>query len=103
MQQGKRILPRLDVPAVQCNDLESLKQLISRRFAGQLPGLPSDSAMDTTGGSWGSSPGWKFKAWLPDGLTPVQNDGDWTMALLSAGNVDWMDGDMKVLVELEST
>ncbi|RHZ61141.1 uncharacterized protein CDV56_106645 [Aspergillus thermomutatus] len=102
MQQGKRSLPRLDIPAVQCPDLETLKQLISRRFAGQLPGLPSDSAMEATGGSWGSSLGWKFKAWLPDGLVAVQNDGDWTMAILSAGNVDWMDGDLKVLVELES-
>jgi hypothetical protein len=36
-------------------------------------------------------------------LAAVQNDGDWTMALLSAGNVDWMDGDLKVLVDLEST
>ncbi|KAF9894304.1 hypothetical protein FE257_007807 [Aspergillus nanangensis] len=102
MQNGKRILPRFDLPAAQCSDLETMKQHLLRRFDGQLPGFPpSDSALDQ--GSWGAFPGWKFKVWLPDGLTPVQNDGEWTIALLSAGNVDWMDGDLRVLVELENS
>lgn len=102
LQGGKRILPRLDLPAGQCPDLESIKQLISRRFAGQLPGLRSDpSDFDSSTGTWRSSPAWKFKVWLPDGLAPVQNDGEWTIALLSAGTVDWMDGDLKVLVEVD--
>ncbi|EAW15166.1 uncharacterized protein ACLA_058240 [Aspergillus clavatus NRRL 1] len=103
LQNGKRILPRLDIPAGQCPDLETLKQLILRRFAGQLPGVTSDSMMDGTANSWNPSLGWRYKAWLPDGLTMVQNDGEWTMALLSAGNVDWMEGDLRVLVELESS
>lgn len=103
LQGGKRILPRFDLPAGQTRDLETLKQFIIRRFPGQLPGLPSESALDPTAGNWNSSVQWKFKVWLPDGLTPVQNDGEWTIALLSAGNVDWMDGDLRVLVELESS
>ncbi|OGM40915.1 hypothetical protein ABOM_010017 [Aspergillus bombycis] len=101
MQNGKRVLPRVDLPAGHCQDLETLKQLLCRRFAGQLPGLPSDPSLDPA--AWVSSVGWRFRVWLPEGLTPVQNDGDWTIAILSAGNVDWMDGDLRVLVELEST
>ncbi|KAF7595809.1 hypothetical protein BBP40_004621 [Aspergillus hancockii] len=101
MQSGKRVLPRFDLPAGHCPDLETMKQLICRRFAGQLPGLPTDPTLDPT--AWVSSIGWRFKVWLPEGLTPVQNDGEWTIALLSAGNVDWMDGDLKVLVDLEGT
>ncbi|PWY71037.1 hypothetical protein BO94DRAFT_476773 [Aspergillus sclerotioniger CBS 115572] len=100
LQDGKRMHPRFDVAASQCPDLETLKQLISRKFAGQLPGVPSDASINGTGG-WGSPTHWKFQVWLPDGLAPVQNDGEWAMALVSASNVDWMDGDLRVLVELE--
>lgn len=38
--------------------------------------------------------------WLPDGLLPVQNQKDWTLAVLSADAVDWMDGELKLLVEV---
>ncbi|PYH72304.1 uncharacterized protein BO88DRAFT_423131 [Aspergillus vadensis CBS 113365] len=96
LQDGKRAHPRFDIPGSQCTDLETLKQLISRKFAGQLPGLSSETNMD-----WVSQLNWKFKVWLPDGLAPVQNDNEWAMALVSASNVDWMDGDLRVLVELD--
>ncbi|KAE8151074.1 hypothetical protein BDV25DRAFT_139232 [Aspergillus avenaceus] len=99
MQNGKRILPRFDLPAGHCPDLEMLKQIICRRFAGQLPGLLTDPSLDPA--AWASSIGWRFRVWLPEGLTPVQNDGEWTIALLSAGNIEWMDGDLRVLVELD--
>lgn len=104
VQNGKRILPRLDVPADQCPDLETAKQLINRRFAGQLPEHSSVPDFDSSTGSWTSSSntagGWRFKVWLPEGLVPVQNDGEWTIAQLSAGTVDWMDGDLRVVVEV---
>ncbi|RAH66212.1 DUF3431 domain-containing protein [Aspergillus aculeatinus CBS 121060] len=100
IQDGKRTHSRLDLPGSQCPDLETLKQVISRRFSGQLPGLSSEPGLDSASG-WVAGINWKFKVWLPDGLTTVQNDGDWTIALLSAGNVDWMDGDLRVLVEFE--
>lgn len=45
--------------------------------------------------------GWKVKVWLPDGLVPVQNQKDWTIAVLSADAVDWMDGELRVLVEVD--
>ncbi|RAL13579.1 DUF3431 domain-containing protein [Aspergillus homomorphus CBS 101889] len=101
LQGGKRTHSRLDVPGSQCPDLETLRQVISRRVAGQLPGL-SESGLDSASG-WGSALNWRFKVWLPDGLTTVQNDSDWTIALLSAGNVEWMDGDLRVLVDFEET
>ena len=44
--------------------------------------------------------GWKVKVWLPDGLLPVQNQKDWAIAVLTADAVDWMDGELKVLVEV---
>ncbi|KAG2415637.1 hypothetical protein HFD88_006828 [Aspergillus terreus] len=100
MQHGKRILPRVDLSAAQCSDMETMKQLLIRRFGDSLPGIPpADSALAQT--NWNPSANWKVKVWLPDGLTPVQNDGEWTIGLLSAGNIDWMDGDLRVLVEIE--
>lgn len=38
--------------------------------------------------------------WLADGLVPVQNDGEWMIALMSAGTVEWMDGDLRVIGEV---
>lgn len=40
------------------------------------------------------------KVWLTDGLVTVVEDGEWMVALLSAGVVDWMDGEVRVLVEV---
>lgn len=103
LQNGKRILPRVDLPAGQCPDLETMKQLLSRRFPGQIPGPHPEPGLDPSAGPWRSPARLKFRVWLPDGLTPVQNDGEWTIALLSAGTVDWMDGDLRVLVDLEGS
>lgn len=94
LQNGKRILPRFDLSAVQCPDLASLRHGITRRFADQFPGLFSEHRPESS---------WKVKTFVPDGLTPIHSDGEWTIALLSAATVDWMDSDLKVLVELEST
>lgn len=44
--------------------------------------------------------GWKVKVWLPDGLLHVQNQKDWAIAVLTTDAVDWMDGELKVLVEV---
>lgn len=33
----------------------------------------------------------------------ADNDGDWTIAQLSAGTIDWMDNDLRVVVDLGSS
>ncbi|KAN0084986.1 hypothetical protein V8E54_001453 [Elaphomyces granulatus] len=98
IQNGKRILPRIDVPADKCPDLDSVKQLITHRFAGQLPEALSPGFDDSTG-TWNSSR-WRFKVWLSEGLVYVQNDGEWTIAQLSTSAVEWMDGDLRVILDL---
>ncbi|PTU23873.1 hypothetical protein P175DRAFT_0448772 [Aspergillus ochraceoroseus IBT 24754] len=100
LQSGKRIFSYLDIPANQCPDIPSTKQLICRRYTGD-PAIPSYGTMETA--PWNSSASWQIKVWLPDGLTPIENDGDWTLALLSAEKVEWMDGELKVLIETEDT
>ncbi|BDD57808.1 hypothetical protein MPDQ_005447 [Monascus purpureus] len=103
LQNSKRIIPQLSLPADQCPDLGTLRDVITRRYPGQITlqqqpvqgplSLPSASS-DPDSGSW------RVKVWLPDGLASVSSDGEWTVALLSAGNVDWMDGSLKVLVDV---
>ncbi|KAJ5291075.1 hypothetical protein N7478_000326 [Penicillium angulare] len=106
LQQGKRILPRLDIPAVQCTSADSMKQSIIRRYPTQIPGLNFladtenlDSVAQQTRDAVTAT--WKVTAWLPDGLIPIHSEKEWTFALLSAETVDWMDGELKVLVDID--
>jgi hypothetical protein len=91
MQSGKRVAPKLNVTAEQCPDLASVRQLISRSYACHLP-VGGHGDVDASH--------WKIQVWLPEGLVPVQNDGEWTIAQLSAGTVDWMDGDLRVVIDV---
>ncbi|CAI7578364.1 unnamed protein product [Penicillium pancosmium] len=98
VQQGKRILPRLDLPASQCPDVETVKHTILRRY----PNLSGSASIDNNSQQARETlASWKVKAWLPQGLVPVQADKEWTIALLTAETTEWMDGDLKVLVETE--
>jgi hypothetical protein len=104
LQHGKRILPRFDLQACQCPNVDTIKDSVLRRYHGQIPGLPlvqgSDSIDQQIRDSAAAS-SWKVKALVPDGLITIQTEKDWAFALLSADTVDWMDGDLKILVELE--
>lgn len=91
IQDGKRIAPKLEVTAEQCPDLASVRQLISRNYSGHLP-FDGHGDVDPLF--------WKIQVWVPEGLIPVQNDGEWTIAQLSAGTVDWMDGDLRVVIDV---
>jgi hypothetical protein len=97
IHDSKRVVPRLDVTAEQCPDLASIRSLIAHRWSGQLPA----STCDENGNVDTSS--WKIQVWLPEGLVTADNDGDWTIAQLSAGTIDWMDSDLRVVVDLGSS
>ncbi|KAJ5766350.1 uncharacterized protein N7511_003966 [Penicillium nucicola] len=108
LQGGKRILPRFDLPASQCPNIDTVKQAILRRYPGQIPGLPFQDSEGLTMNAAAQEAResaviaeWRVKVWLPDGMLLVQSQKDWTIALLSADTVDWMDGDLKVLIEVD--
>ncbi|KAL2802604.1 hypothetical protein BJX63DRAFT_425944 [Aspergillus granulosus] len=102
LQNGKRIAPSYDLPASQCPDLANARQLLCRRYAGEIPGILAEPNSDASAEAWDASLGWRFKVWLPEGLISIENDGDWTLSLLAAEKVDWMDRELKVLVEIEN-
>ncbi|RAO72634.1 uncharacterized protein BHQ10_008646 [Talaromyces amestolkiae] len=97
IHDSKRVVPRLDVTAEQCPDLASVRSLIAHRWSGQLPA----STCDENGNVDTSS--WKIQVWLPEGLVTADNDGEWTIAQLSAGTIDWMDNDLSVVIDLGSS
>lgn len=45
--------------------------------------------------------GMKVKVHLADGLVKIDSDGEWTVSLLSAGEVEWMAGEVKVVVAID--
>lgn len=82
----------MDVSAEQCPDLNTLKHTIVHRFSDRLSSVVPDHRPESA---------WKVKVFVPDGLSSVSSDGEWTIALLSAATVDWMDNEMKVVVDLD--
>lgn len=82
LREGKRFLPRFDTPD-ECPDLQTLYQIIMEHYSGcYLSNL-------------------RIQVLLSDGLQPVASDDEWMLALRSIQSTDWMDGDMKVIVEFE--
>lgn len=81
----RRVVPRFTLQPEATPNLSALISHVRRKHPG---GLASDSGMPVV------------KVWLPDGLVTVAEDGEWMVALLSAGVVDWMDGEVRVLVEV---
>ncbi|KAJ5801484.1 uncharacterized protein N7518_003552 [Penicillium psychrosexuale] len=103
LQNGKRILPGFELPASQCSNIDTVKQAILRRYPSQIPGLAEFQAVNAATQEARESTivdGWKVKVWLPDGVLPVQSQKDWAIAVLTTDAVDWMDGELKVLVEV---
>ncbi|EPS31363.1 hypothetical protein PDE_06318 [Penicillium oxalicum 114-2] len=104
LHRGKRILPRIDLPAGQCPNVDTIKESVIRRYHNQIPGLPALSGVDGFDQQVRDMAGavtWSVKALLSDGLVTVQSEKDWAFALLSADTVDWMDGDLKILINVD--
>ncbi|KIX98782.1 uncharacterized protein Z520_05243 [Fonsecaea multimorphosa CBS 102226] len=86
----RRVIPRFSLTPEAAPSLSALLAEVEKRYtlsarSGGAPGVQSRPIV---------------KVWLTDGLVTVVEDGEWMVALLSAGVVDWMDGEVRVLVEI---
>ncbi|OAP63575.1 hypothetical protein AYL99_02802 [Fonsecaea erecta] len=86
----RRVIPRFSLTPDAAPSLSALLVEVEKRYTlpartGDAPGVQSRPIV---------------KVWLTDGLVTVVEDGEWMVALLSAGVVDWMDGEVRVLVEV---
>ncbi|KAF3482068.1 uncharacterized protein GIQ15_04827 [Arthroderma uncinatum] len=84
-QEHKRIYPRFQVTANQCADLPTLLNTIRQYYHGQT----NNQAPQTM----------RVRAWLDDGLQPILNDTQWLAALVMASEIEWMDDELKVIVD----
>lgn len=86
----KRIIPRFSMTSSRTTNLSTLHDEVRRRCQSEsispelMPRLHDP----------------QVKVWLPDGLVRVNNDGEWMVALLSVGMVEWMDEEIRILVEV---
>ncbi|RMZ85043.1 hypothetical protein DV738_g3, partial [Chaetothyriales sp. CBS 135597] len=83
--QPSRVIPRFTLTHNAANSLPALKREIKARLKG-APDVDIDKST--------------VKVWMADGLVPILDDGQWMVALLSAETVEWMDGEVRVLVEV---
>ncbi|ETI25893.1 hypothetical protein G647_02670 [Cladophialophora carrionii CBS 160.54] len=86
----RRLTPRFSLTPEAAPNLAALLSEVDKRYP-----LPSRN-----GSTSGVENRPTVKVWLPDGLVTVGDDGEWMVALLSAGFVDWMDAEVRVLVEI---
>lgn len=90
VQQDNCILPPFDIQSNDCPSLEALRKQIQEHYSlAMLQEKGVTSLSEAT-----------LKVWLPDGLVRVEDDGQWMVALLSADKVEWMGGEIRVLLEI---
>ncbi len=89
VHHDKCVLPPFGIPSNECPDLEALRTKIREHYSSAT--LQEKRVI--------SLPEVTLKVWLPDGLVRVEDDGQWMVALLSAETVEWMGGQIRVLLE----
>ena len=82
---SRRMMPRFSLTPNAAPNLESLRLQIKARIKVTTPGNIDQASVSV---------------WLSSGLVQVEDDGQWMVALLSANTTEWMDGEVRVLVEM---
>jgi hypothetical protein len=89
VRQDKCLLQPFHVSSNECPDIEALRKQIQDHYSlVRLQERDVTSLSEVT-----------LKVWLPDGLVRVEDDGQWMVALLSAEAVEWMGGQLTVLLD----
>lgn len=99
LRNQKRIFGLFNIIAPTCPTFTELKRTIAEHHAETLGSTSGSSSILNFDGD---GCGIVMKAWLPHGLVTVETEEEWVMTFWSAARVDWMDGVMKVLVEVPS-
>jgi hypothetical protein len=98
----KRLADPFSLPAASVPNLQALRSKVHERFGEILQPLSPTAESGAPQRSKGNQIDLNLsvKVWLPDGLVRVKDDGEWMVALLSAELVEWMDKQVKILVEV---
>ena len=98
----KRLADPFSLPAVSVPNLQVLRSKVHERLSETLQSLSPTAESGALQRAKGNRMDFDLsvKVWLPDGLVRVKDDGEWMVALLSAELVEWMDKQVKILVEV---
>ena len=98
----KRLADPFSLPAASVPNLQALRSKVHERLGEiQQPLSPTGESRAPRRGKGNQMDfNLSVKVWLPDGLVRVKDDGEWMVALLSAELVEWMDKQVKILVEV---
>jgi hypothetical protein len=86
---SRRLIPRFSLSPETAPNLSSLRLRTREHAASMGVNVTAKMAKDSS-----------VKVWMSDGVLKVENDGEWMVALLTVGTVEWMDGEVKVLIEV---
>ncbi|EEP76690.1 predicted protein [Uncinocarpus reesii 1704] len=84
----KRVLPRLELPCNPNAGFSMLLKNVQQYYQQHQQSLAPQML-----------PNLHVKVWLKDGLTPVTNDEEWIASLMAAHMVDWMDGELRIIID----
>jgi hypothetical protein len=98
----KRLADPFSLPAASVPNLQALRSKVHEHLGEILQPLSptAESGAPQRGKGNRMDFNLSVKVWLPDGLVRVKDDGEWMVALLSAELVEWMDKQVKILVEV---
>ena len=82
LRNGKRILPRFELFAEQYRNLSLALQKISEQHGSAVP------------------EDFKVMILVPEGLKEIKEDREWKAAIDLCNSLDWMDREVKILVEV---
>lgn len=97
----KRLVAPFSVNAAAVPNLDALSSKIQEHYG---LGLQQLCLLERSGSAGPGVVGSEerkmtIRVWLPDGLVPIRDDGEWMVALLSAEMIEWMDKEVKILVD----
>ena len=98
----KRLADPFSLPAASVPNLQALRSKVHEHLGEIQQPLPPTAESGASQRGKGNRMDFNLsvKVWLPDGLVRVKDDGEWMVALLSAELVEWMDKQVKILVEV---
>lgn len=77
----RRVVPELDISSADAPTVEQFYTELKKRYE-ELPQAP------------------KVKTWQADGMSIIHDNVEWLSSQLAVGMHEWMDGQLKILVEV---
>jgi hypothetical protein len=89
VRKDKLLLQSFELPSSKCPSIDALRAEVERHYGPLALNFKGVKPLKEAA----------LKVWMPDGLVKVEDDGQWMVALLSADTIEWMGGQVRVLLE----